>query len=98
MLGADDSHSEDRNMLVTVAFNRFDIGCTQRMPRCRFGFFQVVNNDYNKWGMYAIGGSASPTILSQGNRFLASDSTKEVIYQYITQTVLYSISLLDYFE
>ncbi|GJU21046.1 pectate lyase 1-like protein [Tanacetum coccineum] len=78
LLGADDSHSEDKKMLVTVAFNRFDIGCVQRMPRCRFGFFQVVNNDYNKWGMYAIGGSANPTILSQGNRFLA-DSAKEVL-------------------
>ena len=82
LLGADDSHSEDKNMLVTVAFNRFDIGCTQRMPRCRFGFFQVVNNDYNKWGMYAVGGSASPTILSQGNRYLAPDNNnfKNVIY------------------
>ncbi|KAI3714260.1 hypothetical protein L1987_72857 [Smallanthus sonchifolius] len=50
------------------------------MPRCRFGFFQVVNNDYNKWGMYAIGGSSNPTILSQGNRFVASDNphTKQV--------------------
>ncbi|XP_071695387.1 pectate lyase 2-like [Rutidosis leptorrhynchoides] len=80
LLGADDSHSEDKNMRVTVAYNRFDEGCTQRMPRCRFGFFQVVNNDYNKWKMYAIGGSASPTILSQGNKFLASDdkNTKQV--------------------
>lgn len=74
LLGADDSHSEDKNMHVTVAFNRFEQTCTQRMPRCRFGFFQVVNNDYNKWGMYAVGGSANPTILSQGNRYLAPDN------------------------
>lgn len=48
--------------------------------RCRFGYFHVLNNDYTEWGMYAIGGSAKPTILSQGNRFLASanPSTKEV--------------------
>lgn len=48
--------------------------------RCRHGFFHVVNNDYTQWEMYAIGGSASPTIFSQGNRFLASDdkSKKEV--------------------
>ncbi|XP_071704726.1 pectate lyase 1-like [Rutidosis leptorrhynchoides] len=80
LLGADDSHSEDKKMRVTVAYNRFDEGCVQRMPRCRFGFFQIVNNDYNKWGMYAIGGSANPTILSQGNKFLASDNkfTKRV--------------------
>ena len=32
-----------------------------------------MNNDYTHWEMYAIGGSASPTINSQGNRFLAPD-------------------------
>ncbi|KAI3812060.1 hypothetical protein L1987_16763 [Smallanthus sonchifolius] len=80
LLGADDSHTEDKIMQVTVAYNRFEETCVQRMPRCRFGFFQVVNNDYNKWGMYAIGGSSNPTILSQGNRFVASDNphTKQV--------------------
>lgn len=48
--------------------------------RCRHGYFHVVNNDYTKWEMYAIGGSAEPTINSQGNRFLAPDNrfTKEV--------------------
>ncbi|KAK9064538.1 hypothetical protein SSX86_015920 [Deinandra increscens subsp. villosa] len=70
LLGADDSHSDDKAMQVTVAYNKFD-GIGQRMPRCRFGFFQVVNNDYNGWGIYAIGGSMNPTILSQGNRFVA---------------------------
>ncbi|KAM0058806.1 putative pectate lyase [Helianthus debilis subsp. tardiflorus] len=81
LLGADDSHTEDKMMRATVAYNRFEETCTQRMPRCRFGFFQVVNNDYNKWKMYAIGGSANPTILSQGNRFVASDNpnTKKVL-------------------
>ncbi|KVH96125.1 pectate lyase 4-like [Cynara cardunculus var. scolymus] len=73
LLGADDSHSEDQVMKVTVAYNKFSTGCTQRMPRCRWGFFQVVNNDYDKWGMYAIGGTSKPTILSQGNRYVAPD-------------------------
>ncbi|GAY31940.1 hypothetical protein CUMW_285220 [Citrus unshiu] len=41
------------------------------MPRCRQGYFHVVNNDYTEWQMYAIGGSAAPTINSQGNRFFA---------------------------
>ncbi|GAA0159566.1 lyase [Lithospermum erythrorhizon] len=41
------------------------------IDRCRHGYFHVVNNDYTHWEMYAIGGSASPTINSQGNRFLA---------------------------
>ncbi|XP_076907630.1 pectate lyase 4-like [Bidens hawaiensis] len=81
LLGADDSHTEDKIMQVTVAYNMFEDTCTQRMPRCQFGFFQVVNNDYNKWKMYAIGGSANPTILSQGNRFVAADNrnTKKVL-------------------
>jgi len=41
----------------------------------------VVNNDYTHWEMYAIGGSANPTINSQGNRFVAPDDrfSKEVI-------------------
>lgn len=41
--------------------------------RCRHGYFHVVNNDYTHWEMYAIGGSANPTINSQGNRFAAPD-------------------------
>lgn len=41
--------------------------------RCRHGYFHVVNNDYTHWEMYAIGGSADPTINSQGNRFTAPD-------------------------
>ncbi|XP_071702835.1 pectate lyase 1-like [Rutidosis leptorrhynchoides] len=74
LLGADDAHGHhDDNMLATVAFNHFAEGCGQRMPRCRFGFFQVVNNNYEKWGTYAIGGSSNPTILSNGNRFVAPD-------------------------
>lgn len=48
--------------------------------RCRHGYFHVVNNDYTHWEMYAIGGSANPTINSQGNRFLAPNNrfSKEV--------------------
>lgn len=40
----------------------------------------MVNNDYTHWEMYAIGGSAAPTINSQGNRFAAPDArfSKEV--------------------
>lgn len=49
--------------------------------RCRHGYFHVVNNDYTHWEMYAIGGSADPTINSQGNRYLAPTNpfAKEVI-------------------
>ncbi|XP_021904803.1 pectate lyase-like [Carica papaya] len=80
LFGASDSYPEDKVMQVTVAFNHFGQGLIQRMPRCRWGFVHVVNNDYTHWLMYAIGGSSNPTILSQGNRFIAppNQACKEV--------------------
>jgi pectate lyase len=80
LFGASDSYSGDSIMQITVAFNHFGRGLVQRMPRCRWGFFHVVNNDYTHWMMYAIGGSHNPTIVSQGNRFIAPNNTfaKEV--------------------
>ncbi|XP_030531087.2 pectate lyase-like [Rhodamnia argentea] len=71
LFGASDTYPQDKIMQVTVAFNHFGRGLIQRMPRCRWGFFHVVNNDYTHWLMYAIGGSSQPTIISQGNRFIA---------------------------
>ncbi|XP_078169698.1 putative pectate lyase 5 [Carex rostrata] len=80
LLGHSDALLSDKSMQVTIAFNHFGEDLIQRMPRCRHGYFHVVNNDYTHWEMYAIGGSAAPTINSQGNRFLApnDDSSKEV--------------------
>ncbi|TYI18055.1 hypothetical protein ES332_A07G064200v1 [Gossypium tomentosum] len=80
LLGHSDSYMKDKNMQVTIAFNHFGKGLIQRMPRCRRGYFHVVNNDYTHWEMYAIGGSANPTINSQGNRFTAPNDifSKEV--------------------
>ncbi|CAI9112277.1 OLC1v1012698C1 [Oldenlandia corymbosa var. corymbosa] len=71
LFGASDSSSEDAIMQITVAFNHFGQGIIQRLPRVRWGFVHIVNNDYTHWLMYAIGGSQHPTILSQGNRFIA---------------------------
>lgn len=71
LFGASDTYAGDSIMQITVAFNHFGRGLVQRMPRCRWGFFHVVNNDYTHWLMYAIGGSHNPTIISQGNRFIA---------------------------
>lgn len=81
LLGAHETSEKDAIMQVTVAFNRFGKGLIQRMPRVRWGFAHVVNNDYSHWELYAIGGSAHPTIISQGNRFRASNNpfTKQVI-------------------
>ncbi|KAJ9553692.1 hypothetical protein OSB04_017737 [Centaurea solstitialis] len=79
LLGHSDDFLADAGMQVTVAFNHFGKGLVERMPRCRHGFFHVVNNDYTEWQLYAIGGSAAPTISSQGNRFIANpNSHKEV--------------------
>ncbi|XP_073269418.1 probable pectate lyase 8 isoform X1 [Primulina huaijiensis] len=85
LLGHSDSYARDRIMQVTIAYNHFGEGLIQRMPRCRHGYFHVVNNDYTSWEMYAIGGSANPTINSQGNRFhapsnpFAKEVTKRVV-------------------
>ncbi|KAJ7953760.1 Pectate lyase [Quillaja saponaria] len=80
LFGASDGYSKDKIMQITVAFNHFGQGLVQRMPRCRWGFFHVVNNDYTHWLMYAIGGSMHPTIISEGNRFIAppNPNAKEV--------------------
>ncbi|XP_012071011.1 probable pectate lyase 22 [Jatropha curcas] len=80
LMGHSDDFLADKIMQVTIAFNYFGEGLTQRMPRCRHGYFHIVNNIYTGWEMYAIGGSANPTINSQGNVFIASDNkgTKEV--------------------
>ncbi|CAN1269823.1 Probable pectate lyase 15 [Linum perenne] len=64
LLGHSDSYVRDKQMQVTIAYNHFGEGLIQRMPRCRHGYFHVVNNDYTHWEMYAIGGSANPTINS----------------------------------
>jgi pectate lyase len=74
LFGASDGYARDEIMQITVAFNHFGQGLVQRMPRCRWGFIHVVNNDYTHWLMYAIGGSSHPTIISQGNRFIAPNN------------------------
>ncbi|KAI3812061.1 hypothetical protein L1987_16764 [Smallanthus sonchifolius] len=79
LLGADDLHEQDKNMQVTVTFNKFDTGLVQRIPRCRWGLFHIINNDYQKWEMFAIVGSAKPTIISQGNRFVATDNKRKLV-------------------
>lgn len=65
----------DVGSMVTDGKAIHSFGC-----RCRNGVFHVVNNNYEGWGMYAIGGSAFPTINSEGNRFFAPDGSnmKEV--------------------
>lgn len=77
---------------VTIAFNHFGQGLIQRMPRCRHGYFHVVNNDFTEWKMYAIGGSASPTINSQGNRYMApSDPSAKEVRLELLHNISYSL-------
>lgn len=57
-----------------------------------------MNNDYTHWEMYAIGGSASPTINSQGNRYLAPANpfAKEVTCAFTLLKLQFSVrSLLN---
>ncbi|KAL3614978.1 hypothetical protein CASFOL_040639 [Castilleja foliolosa] len=72
LLGHRDDNIADRIMKVTVVYNHFGPGLVQRLPRVRFGYAHVANNRYDQWLMYAIGGSADPTILSEANYFGAS--------------------------
>ena len=84
LLGHDDGFTPDSGMQVTIAFNLFGEKLVQRMPRCRRGYIHVVNNDFQSWEMYAIGGSGNPTINSQGNRYIApgNPNAKEVRSSY----------------
>ncbi|XP_019186377.1 PREDICTED: pectate lyase-like [Ipomoea nil] len=71
LFGANNEDSIDKRMQITLAFNHFGKRLHQRMPRCRWGLFHIVNNDYTHWEMYAVGGSSGATIISQGNRYIA---------------------------
>ncbi|KAG8481122.1 hypothetical protein CXB51_025899 [Gossypium anomalum] len=103
LLGHSDSYTRDKQMQVTIAYNHFGEGLIQRMPRCRHGYFHVVNNDYTHWEMYAIGGSANPTINSQGNRYAAPRNpfAKEVLpcvifAEYVMFTIIISDDMIDW--
>ncbi|KFK43457.1 hypothetical protein AALP_AA1G127700 [Arabis alpina] len=73
LLGHSDKNVGDKKMKVTVVFNVFGPGLRGRMPRVRHGYAHVANNRYEKWGLYAIGGSANPIIFSEGNYFVAPE-------------------------
>lgn len=80
LLGHDDDYVDDKNMKVTVVYNRFGPNCHQRMPRVRHGYAHVANNLYLGWEVYAIGGSSNPSIKSDHNLFVApKGKSKEVI-------------------
>ncbi|KAF3437567.1 hypothetical protein FNV43_RR20323 [Rhamnella rubrinervis] len=82
LLGHDDGYMRDKNMKVTVMYNHFGPSCNQRMPRVRFGYAHVVNNLYQGWTQYAIGGSMSPSVKSEANLFIAPKSgNKEVTWR-----------------
>ncbi|GLJ48745.1 hypothetical protein SUGI_1027970 [Cryptomeria japonica] len=70
LLGASDSDTVDQKLRVTVFRNWFR-NSRQRMPHCRWGYCHVVNNLYNNWGYYAIGGRAHAKVYSEKNVFCA---------------------------
>lgn len=66
------------------------------VARIRHGHVHVVNNFYEGWGMYAIGGSEEPTIVSDGNVFTAPNGVnKEVssVADFIPQVISASFSM-----
>jgi len=77
LLGHAHDYAHDKNMKVTVAFNHFGPNCNQRMPRVRWGYAHVVNNLYQGWKQYAIGGSSNPSIKSEANYFIAPTHTNK---------------------
>ncbi|MQM15652.1 hypothetical protein Taro_048605 [Colocasia esculenta] len=93
LLGHSDDYEPDSGMQVTISFNHFGEALVQRMPRCRHGYIHVVNNDFTQWEMYAIGGSANPTINSQGNRYTAplNLNAKEVTKRVDTDERVWSV-------
>ncbi|EXC31407.1 hypothetical protein L484_017690 [Morus notabilis] len=76
LLGHSDEYTQDKDMQATIAFNHFGEGLVQRMPRCRHGYFHVVNNDYTHWEMYAIGGGGSPHNNNPGKPRFKKEVTK----------------------
>ncbi|KAL0792821.1 hypothetical protein Bca101_064198 [Brassica carinata] len=58
---------------IHIKFIKRGLGGLIRDSENHFGLRTVsdVNNDYTHWEMYAIGGNMNPTIISQGNRFIA---------------------------
>ncbi|KAL7191084.1 hypothetical protein ACSBR2_023207 [Camellia fascicularis] len=87
LFGAHDSSSQNAIMQITVAFNHFGKRLIQSMPRCRWGLFHIVNNDYTHWNMYAIGGSNHPIIISQDCFFFsASEQQTTLIHTYRGET------------
>ena len=56
---------------------------TNKLCRIRFRYAHVVNNLYQGWLQYAIGGSMNPSVKSQANLFIAPKlGNKEVKFQY----------------
>ncbi|KAF5943386.1 hypothetical protein HYC85_017463 [Camellia sinensis] len=68
-----DGYTADTILKVIVVFNHFGLGLSDRMPKVRIGYAHVANSKYDEWLMYAIGESSDPTILSEGNYFMASN-------------------------
>ena len=74
LIGHEDDFFNDHFIRVTLVYNRFGPNCVQRMPRIRSGYVHTVNNLYDEWLHYAVGGSNNPTILSQANLYIAPNS------------------------
>ncbi|KAJ1555304.1 hypothetical protein HK096_004636, partial [Nowakowskiella sp. JEL0078] len=68
LIGNSDSKSTDVDMQVTIAYNYFGSHLGQRLPRLRYGSFDVANNYYESKELL-IGGSSDPAALVRNNVF-----------------------------
>jgi pectate lyase len=59
--------------------------------RIRYGYAHVVNNLYQGWMQYAIGGSMTPSVKSQANLFIAPKSGNKEVITYFRYHLIFSL-------
>ncbi|KAB2597013.1 pectate lyase 2 [Pyrus ussuriensis x Pyrus communis] len=71
----DVTHASTAVTITNNYFSQHDKVMLLEKKRVRFGYAHVANNRYDEWKMYAVGGSANPTIFSEGNYFIAPETS-----------------------
>ena len=72
--------------IVILAKSRSCPASCRLLSRIRHGYAHVVNNLYDGWGDYAIGGSMGPSVKSQGNMFVASGPDNKKVPEFLLGT------------
>ncbi|MBR4631424.1 MAG: Ig-like domain-containing protein [Treponema sp.] len=72
LIGNSDSKTSDDGKLKVTVHHNYYTGCTQRLPRVRFGQVHIYNNYYESINMYCIGVGKKAQIYSEKNCFPSS--------------------------